>query len=225
MSAHPNAGLPNEFGGYDESPETMAEMIGEFARSGLVNIVGGCCGTKPEHIAAFGKAISDVPPRAIPEKPKYMRLSGLEPFTLTPDLNFINVGERTNITGSAKFRKLIAANDYEAALDIARNQVENGAQIIDINMDEGLIDSEAAMTRFVNLIAGEPDISKVPLMIGLSVRRSRHLQRRIGALWYCTGTDSRPGTIDLRLGIDPVRLGILRDQTRVGRVQHRDAMT
>jgi 5-methyltetrahydrofolate--homocysteine methyltransferase len=168
VSAHPNAGLPNEFGGYDETPETMAEMIGEFARSGLVNIVGGCCGTRPEHIAAFGKAISGVTPRAIPDKPKYMRLSGLEPFTLTPDLNFVNVGERTNITGSAKFRKLIAANDYEAALDVARRQVENGAQIIDINMDEGLIDSEAAMARFVNLIAGEPDISKVPLMIDSS---------------------------------------------------------
>ena len=168
VSAHPNAGLPNEFGGYDETPETMAEMIREFATSGLVNIVGGCCGTKPEHIAAFGKAIADVPPRAIPQKPKYMRLSGLEPFTLTPDLNFINVGERTNITGSAKFRKLIAANDYEAALSVAREQVENGAQIIDINMDEGLLDSEAAMARFVNLIAGEPDISKVPLMIDSS---------------------------------------------------------
>jgi len=168
VSAHPNAGLPNEFGGYDETPETMAEMIGEFARSGLVNIVGGCCGTKPEHIAAFGKAIADVPPRAIPQKPRYMRLSGLEPFTLTPDLNFVNVGERTNITGSAKFRKLIAANDYEKALDVAREQVENGAQIIDINMDEGLLDSEAAMARFVNLIAGEPDISKVPLMIDSS---------------------------------------------------------
>jgi 5-methyltetrahydrofolate--homocysteine methyltransferase len=168
VSAHPNAGLPNEFGGYDETPEMMAEMIGEFARSGLVNIVGGCCGTRPEHIAAFGNAISDVPPRRIPEKPKYMRLSGLEPFTLTPDLNFVNVGERTNITGSAKFRKLIAANDYEQALEIARQQVENGAQIIDINMDEGLIDSEAAMARFVNLIASEPDISKVPLMIDSS---------------------------------------------------------
>lgn len=168
VSAHPNAGLPNEFGGYDETPESMAEMMGEFARSGLVNIVGGCCGTKPEHIKAFGEAIKGVKPRAIPEKPRYMRLSGLEPFTLTPDLNFINVGERTNITGSAKFRKLIAANDYEAALDIARSQVENGAQVIDINMDEGLIDSEAAMTRFVNLIAGEPDISKVPLMIDSS---------------------------------------------------------
>jgi 5-methyltetrahydrofolate--homocysteine methyltransferase len=168
VSAHPNAGLPNEFGGYDETPETMAEMIREFATSGLVNIVGGCCGTKPDHIAAFGKAIADVPPRAIPEKPRYMRLSGLEPFTLTPDLNFINVGERTNITGSAKFRKLIAANAYEKALDVAREQVENGAQVVDINMDEGLLDSEAAMTRFVNLIASEPDISKVPLMIDSS---------------------------------------------------------
>jgi 5-methyltetrahydrofolate--homocysteine methyltransferase len=168
VSAHPNAGLPNEFGGYDESPEQMAEMIGEFARSGLVNIVGGCCGTKPDHIAAFGKAIAGVTPRAIPDKPKYMRLSGLEPFTLTPDLNFINVGERTNITGSAKFRKLIVANDYETALSVAREQVENGAQVIDINMDEGMIDGEAAMTRFVNMMAGEPDISKVPLMIDSS---------------------------------------------------------
>src|SRR6201994_4427688 len=168
VSAHPNAGLPNEFGGYDESPEQMAEMIGEFARSGLVNIVGGCCGTKPEHIAAFGKAISDVPPRAIPEKPKYMRLSGLEPFTLTPDVNFVNVGERTNITGSAKFRKLIAANDYEGALTVARDQVANGAQIIDINVDEGLIDSEAAMKRFLNMAAGEPDIARVPVMIDSS---------------------------------------------------------
>src|SRR5215475_3297652 len=168
VSAHPNAGLPNEFGGYDETPEQMAAMIGEFARSGLVNIVGGCCGTRPEHIKAFGEAIEGVKPRAIPEKPRVMRLSGLEPFTLTPDLNFINVGERTNITGSAKFRKLIAANDYEKALDIARNQVENGAQIIDINMDEGLLDSEAAMARFVNLIASEPDIARVPIMIDSS---------------------------------------------------------
>ena len=162
VSAHPNAGLPNEFGGYDETPESMAVMIGEFARSGLVNIVGGCCGTKPDHIKAFGKAVAGVVPRHIPKKPKYMRLSGLEPFVLTPELNFVNVGERTNITGSAKFRKLIAASDYEAALEVARGQVENGAQIIDINMDEGLIDSEAAMTRFVNMMAGEPDISGVP---------------------------------------------------------------
>jgi len=168
VSAHPNAGLPNEFGGYDETPDQMAAMIQEFAASGLVNIVGGCCGTKPEHIAAFGKAITGVTPRAIPEKPKYLRLSGLEPFTLTPDINFVNVGERTNITGSAKFRKLITAGDYEAALAVAREQVENGAQVVDINMDEGMIDGEAAMTRFVNMMAGEPDISKVPLMIDSS---------------------------------------------------------
>ncbi len=168
VSAHPNAGLPNEFGGYDDTPENMASLIGEFAQSGLVNIVGGCCGTTPDHIRRFGQAVKDVPPRAIPEKPRHLRLSGLEPFTLTPELNFVNVGERTNITGSAKFRKLIAANDYEGALEVARSQVDNGAQIIDVNMDEGLIDSEAAMTRFLNLIAGEPDIARVPVMIDSS---------------------------------------------------------
>jgi 5-methyltetrahydrofolate--homocysteine methyltransferase len=168
VSVHPNAGLPNEFGGYDDTPEDMAAHIGEFARSGLVNIVGGCCGTTPAHIKAFAEAIKGVTPRVVPEKPKFLRLSGLEPFTLTPDSNFVNIGERTNITGSAKFRKLIAANDYDAALEIARQQVENGAQIIDINMDEGLIDSEAAMMRFLNMIAGEPDIAKVPMMIDSS---------------------------------------------------------
>jgi 5-methyltetrahydrofolate--homocysteine methyltransferase len=168
VSTHPNAGLPNEFGGYDDTPTEMAEKIGEFARSGLVNIVGGCCGTTPAHIEAFAEAIEGVPPRAIPEKPRHLRLSGLEPFTLTPEMNFVNIGERTNITGSAKFRKLIAADDYEGALAVARSQVENGAQIIDVNMDEGLIDSEAAMRRFLNLIAGEPDIAKVPLMIDSS---------------------------------------------------------
>ncbi|HEY2069624.1 MAG TPA: methionine synthase [Rhizomicrobium sp.] len=168
VSAHPNAGLPNEFGGYDDGAESMAATIGEFARSGLVNIIGGCCGTTPEHIRAFGEAVAGVVPRAIPQKPKYLRLSGLEPFTLTPEMNFVNVGERTNITGSAKFRKLIAANDYEAALDVARNQVDNGAQIIDVNMDEGLIDSEAAMSRFLRLISAEPDIARVPLMIDSS---------------------------------------------------------
>jgi 5-methyltetrahydrofolate--homocysteine methyltransferase len=168
VSAHPNAGLPNEFGGYDQSPAIMAEMMSEFVRSGLVNIVGGCCGTTPKHIAAFGEAIEGVRPRVIPETPRYLRLSGLEPFTLTPDLNFVNIGERTNITGSAKFRKLITANDYEKALDVAREQVANGAQIIDVNMDEGLIDSEAAMRRFLNMAAGEPDIARVPVMIDSS---------------------------------------------------------
>jgi len=168
VSAHPNAGLPNEFGGYDDTPESMAAQIGEFARSGIVNIVGGCCGTTPKHIAAFAEAIRGIAPRAIPEKPRYLRLSGLEPFTLTPDINFVNVGERTNITGSAKFRKLIAAGDYEAAVEVARGQVENGAQILDVNMDEGLIDSEAAMRRFLNLIGAEPDIARVPVMIDSS---------------------------------------------------------
>ncbi|HWA89818.1 MAG TPA: methionine synthase [Rhizomicrobium sp.] len=168
VTAHPNAGLPNEFGGYDDTPENMSALMGEFARSGLVNIIGGCCGTTPEHIKAFAEAVEGVVPRKVPEKPKYMRLSGLEPFTLTPELNFVNVGERTNITGSAKFRKLIAADNYEGALEIARSQVENGAQIIDINVDEGLIDSEAAMRRFLLMAAGEPDISKVPVMIDSS---------------------------------------------------------
>ncbi len=144
----PMPACPTNSAAMTKRPKLWRAMIGEFARSGLVNIVGGCCGTTPAHIKAFGEAIEGVKPRAIPEKPRYMRLSGLEPFTLTPDLNFINVGERTNITGSAKFRKLIAANDYEAALEVARNQVENGAQIIDVNMDEGLIDSEAAMRAF-----------------------------------------------------------------------------
>jgi 5-methyltetrahydrofolate--homocysteine methyltransferase len=168
VSAHPNAGLPNAFGGYDDGPESMAATMGEFARSGLVNILGGCCGTTPAHIAAFGEAVRGVQPRTIPEKRRYLRLSGLEPFTLTPETNFVNIGERTNITGSAKFRKLIAANDYDAALEVARSQVENGAQIIDVNMDEGLIDSEAAMHRFLSLIAAEPDIARVPVMIDSS---------------------------------------------------------
>jgi 5-methyltetrahydrofolate--homocysteine methyltransferase len=168
VSAHPNAGLPNAFGGYDETPESMAAYMGEFAREGLVNIVGGCCGTTPEHIRAFAETVRGIPPRKIPEKPRHLRLSGLEPFTLTPESNFVNIGERTNITGSAKFRKLITAGDYDAALGIARGQVEGGAQIIDINMDEGLIDSEAAMKRFLQLIAAEPDIARVPVMIDSS---------------------------------------------------------
>ena len=168
VSAHPNAGLPNAFGGYDDTPEHMAELIGEFARSGIVNIIGGCCGTTPAHLKAFAAAVRGVAPRPLPQLPRHLRLSGLEPFTLTPDLNFVNVGERTNITGSAKFRKLIEAGDYEAALDVARAQVENGAQIIDVNMDEGLIDSEAAMRRFLSLIAAEPDIARVPVMIDSS---------------------------------------------------------
>ena len=164
----PNAGLPNEFGEYDESPEATAELLGEYAASGLVNIVGGCCGTTPQHIHAIAEAVRGVAPRAIPEVTPLMRLSGLEPFTLTAETNFVNVGERTNVTGSAKFRRLITEGDYDTALDIARQQVENGAQIIDINMDEGMLESEEAMVHFLNLIAAEPDIAKVPMMIDSS---------------------------------------------------------
>ncbi len=168
VCAYPNAGLPNEFGGYDEGPELMASLLGEFAQSGLVNVVGGCCGTTPDHIRAMARAVEGKPPRKIPVLPRLLRLSGLEAFTLTPQIPFVNVGERTNVTGSAKFRKLVTAGDYSAALAIARDQVENGAQIIDVNMDEGLLDSEKAMTTFLNLIAAEPDIARVPVMVDSS---------------------------------------------------------
>jgi 5-methyltetrahydrofolate--homocysteine methyltransferase len=168
ICAYPNAGLPNEFGQYDETPEDMARQIGGFARDGLVNIVGGCCGSTPEHIKAIAEAVAGYKPRQVPEHVPFMSLSGLEPFVLTKDIPFVNIGERTNVTGSAKFRKLITAGDFNAALVVARDQVENGAQIIDINMDEGLIDSERAMVEFLNLIAAEPDIARVPVMIDSS---------------------------------------------------------
>ncbi len=168
VSVHPNAGLPNEMGEYDDTPEHMAQVLGEFAASGLVNIVGGCCGTTPEHISAISHAVGQYPPRKIPELEHACRLSGLEPCTIDQDTLFVNIGERTNVTGSIKFAKLIADEDYDTAIGIAREQVENSAQIIDINMDEGMLDSEAAMQRFLNLIAGEPDISRVPIMIDSS---------------------------------------------------------
>lgn len=168
ISAYPNAGLPNEFGRYDQSPEEMAKLVAGFAEEGIVNVVGGCCGSTPAHIAAIADAVKGRAPRAPVEHRPFMSLSGLEPFELTKDIPFVNVGERTNVTGSAKFRKLITAGDYTAALAVARDQVENGAQIIDINMDEGLIDSEKAMVEFLNLIAAEPDIAKVPVMIDSS---------------------------------------------------------
>jgi 5-methyltetrahydrofolate--homocysteine methyltransferase len=168
ICAYPNAGLPNEFGHYDEGPHEMAASLGEFAAAGLVNIVGGCCGTTPEHIRAIAAAIEGKPPRRLPDIAPRLRLSGLEAFTLTPEIPFVNVGERTNVTGSARFRKLVTSGDYAAALAVARDQVENGAQIIDINMDEGLLDSEQAMTTFLNLIAAEPDIARVPIMIDSS---------------------------------------------------------
>ncbi|HKG77702.1 MAG TPA: homocysteine S-methyltransferase family protein, partial [Beijerinckiaceae bacterium] len=168
VCAYPNAGLPNEFGLYDESPEAMAALVADFADAGLVNVVGGCCGTTPAHIRAIAEAVSGKAPRAVPDVPRLMRLSGLEPFVLTKDIPFVNVGERTNVTGSAKFRKLIKTGDLAAALDVARDQVANGAQIIDVNMDEGLLDSQTAMVEFLNLVAAEPDIARVPVMVDSS---------------------------------------------------------
>jgi 5-methyltetrahydrofolate--homocysteine methyltransferase len=168
VSAHPNAGLPNEFGEYDQTPEEMAVIIEEFAASGFLNIIGGCCGTTPDHIRAIAKVAAKYPPRNIPEIPPATRLSGLEPFVIDENSLFVNVGERTNITGSAKFKRLIIEEDYDTALEIALDQVQNGAQIIDINMDEGMLDSKAAMIRFLNLVASEPDICRVPIMIDSS---------------------------------------------------------
>jgi 5-methyltetrahydrofolate--homocysteine methyltransferase len=176
VSVHPNAGLPNEFGGYDQSPAHMARLIGEFAASGFVNLVGGCCGTTPEHIEAIAAAVADARPRALPNLPRKLRLSGLEPLEVDESSLFVNVGERTNVTGSARFKKLIREGALETALDVARDQVDNGAQIIDVNMDEGMLDGAALMTRFLNLVATEPDIARVPVMVD-SEQVGRHRSR------------------------------------------------
>ncbi len=168
VNAHPNAGLPNEFGEYDESPEAMAQEIAEWAQSGFLNIIGGCCGTTPPHIKAIAEAVAKFPPRRIPKHDHTLRLAGLEPCNIREDSLFVNVGERTNVTGSALFKKMILNGDYDKALDVARSQVENGAQVIDINMDEGMLDGREAMVTFLNLIASEPDISRVPIMIDSS---------------------------------------------------------
>lgn len=168
VTAHPNAGLPNAFGEYDLDAAEMARQVGEWAQAGFLNIIGGCCGTTPEHIAAMAKAVEGVPPRRLPDIPVACRLAGLEPLTIDANTLFVNVGERTNVTGSARFKRLIKEEKYNEALDVARQQVESGAQIIDINMDEGMLDAEAAMVRFLNLIAGEPDIARVPIMIDSS---------------------------------------------------------
>lgn len=168
VSAHPNAGLPNEFGEYDQTPEEMADIVESFAKSNLINIIGGCCGSTPAHITAIAKRMAKYEPRKIPSLPHKFRLSGLEPFVADKDSLFINVGERTNVTGSKRFLRLIKEEAFEEALDVARDQVENGAQIIDINMDEGMLESKEAMVHFLNLIASEPDISKIPIMIDSS---------------------------------------------------------
>jgi 5-methyltetrahydrofolate--homocysteine methyltransferase len=197
VSAHPNAGLPNEFGEYDlEAPE-MADIVGEFGRSGLLNIVGGCCGTTPEHIRAIAEQVAECAPRTIPERPAACRLSGLEPFTIDDDSLFVNVGERTNVTGSRRFARLIREEDYEEALAVARQQVENGAQVIDVNMDEGMLDSKAAMVRFLNLLAAEPDIARVPLMIDSSKWEV------IEAGLKCLQGKSIVNSISLKEGIEP----------------------
>lgn len=168
VSAHPNAGLPNEFGEYDQTPAEMVAIVEEFAASGFLNIIGGCCGTTPEHIKAIADAVAKYPPRPLPDIEPACRLSGLEPFNITKDSLFVNVGERCNVTGSARFKRLIVEEDYSTALEVALEQVENGAQVIDINMDEGMLDAEKAMVRFLNLIAGEPDIARVPIMVDSS---------------------------------------------------------
>ncbi len=168
VSCHPNAGLPNAFGEYDDTPENMAALMGEWARNGWLNIAGGCCGTTAAHIRAIVQAMKGVPPRRIPERPRALRLSGLEPLNVGADSLFVNIGERTNVTGSKAFARLILAGDYAEALSVARQQVENGAQVIDVNMDEAMLDSEAAMRRFLTLAAAEPDIARVPVMIDSS---------------------------------------------------------
>ena len=168
ISLYPNAGLPNEFGGFDDTPEYMASVLKEYADEGMLNLIGGCCGTTPSHIRAFAETAKTLPPRVRPIIPPYLRLSGLEPLVVRPETNFVNIGERTNVTGSRKFAKLILNGQYPPALEVARQQVESGAQIIDINMDEGLLDSKAAMVRYLNLASAEPDIARVPVMIDSS---------------------------------------------------------
>ena len=168
-SSHPNAGLPNAFGGYDEQPHDTAELLGSFAREGFVNIVGGCCGTTPDHTRAIAEAVDGrLPPRDLPERPARPRFSGLEPFEIGPDTGFVMIGERTNVTGSARFRRLIEAGDYQGAVDVALEQVRGGANILDVNMDADLLDGEQAMTTFLNLLATEPEVARIPIMVDSS---------------------------------------------------------
>ena len=167
VSAHPNAGLPNEFGGYDLDAEAMAETVSEFASAGLLNIVGGCCGTTPEHIQVIADRVANIAPCKVRNCTRLSSLR-LEPFTISADSLFVNVGERCNVTGSARFKRLILEENYDAALEVAHQQVLNGAQIIDVNMDEGMLEALPAMVKFLNLLASEPDISRVPIMVDSS---------------------------------------------------------
>ena len=167
-SCHPNAGLPNEFGAYDETPQQMARTLREFASAGWLNVVGGCCGTTPDHIRAIAQAVADIPPRRPPQVPGYSRYSGLEPLVLRPESTFMMIGERTNVSGSRRFARLVREGQLDQAVNVARQQVESGANVLDVNMDEGLLDGPAVMTRFLNLIAAEPDITRVPVMIDSS---------------------------------------------------------
>jgi 5-methyltetrahydrofolate--homocysteine methyltransferase len=169
VTAYPNAGLPNAFGGYDETPQSTSAHLSEWAACGLVNVVGGCCGTTPAHIAAVAAAVAGTAPRPRPPaRAPLTQLAGLEPLTITPDSNFIMVGERTNVTGSRRFAKLIGQDDYPKALEVALTQVRGGANVLDVNMDEGMLDGVAAMTRFLNLVGAEPEIARLPLMVDSS---------------------------------------------------------
>ncbi len=168
VSCYPNAGLPNALGGFDETPQSMARLLGEFAQNGWINIVGGCCGTTPPHIKAIAEAVKNVAPRKRPKVETLTRLSGLESLTIRPESNFTMIGERTNVTGSKKFARLIKDGNFEAGLGVARQQVEGGANVLDVNFDEALLDGEAVMTKFLNLLAAEPEISRVPIMVDSS---------------------------------------------------------
>ncbi|MBA2383600.1 MAG: homocysteine S-methyltransferase family protein, partial [Actinobacteria bacterium] len=167
-SCHPNAGLPNAFGGYDEQPPDTSSLLREFAEAGFVNVVGGCCGTTPEHTRAIAAAVEGLAPRVVPERPRRPRFSGLEPFEIGPDTGFVMIGERTNVTGSARFRRLIEANDYQGAVDVALEQVRGGANLLDVNMDADLLDGERAMTTFLNLLATEPEVARIPIVVDSS---------------------------------------------------------
>src|SRR6201988_1748960 len=168
VACHPNAGLPNEMGTHDEQPHDTSQFLGEFARDGLVNIVGGCCGTTPDHVRAIKAAVDGVAPRRIPSPPPLTRFSGWEPFTITPDTNFVMIGERTNVTGSARFRRMVESGNFQEALDVALEQVRGGANLIDINMDADLLDGEQGMTTFLNLVATAPEIARLPIMVDSS---------------------------------------------------------